>query len=63
MNDLDNKDFVFTASQVDTTDLRVEKTRRQELSRNLVKEDVAKQEDLFLVPRSVARGMRFQYKA
>jgi Asp-tRNA(Asn)/Glu-tRNA(Gln) amidotransferase C subunit len=63
MNDLDNKDFAFTASQVDTTNLRVEKTRRQELSRNLVKEGVAKQEDLFLVPRSVARGMRFQYKA
>jgi Asp-tRNA(Asn)/Glu-tRNA(Gln) amidotransferase C subunit len=63
MNDLDNKDFEFTASQVDTTNLRIKKTRRQELSRNLVKEGVAKQEDLFLVPRSVARGMCFQYKA
>lgn len=63
MNDLDNKDFEFTASEIDKTHLRVEKTRRQELSRNLVKEGVAKQEDLFLVPRSVARGMRFQYKA
>lgn len=63
MSNFENVTFEFAASETDTTSLRVEKTRRQELSRDRVREGKASQEDLFLVPRSIARGIRFQYKA
>jgi len=44
----------------DTSNLWAEKRKRQEASREAVRSGSLKQEDLFLVPYSLARSLRIQ---
>lgn len=54
----------FVKTERDTSTLRAEKQQRQEASRQAVRSGVLTQDDLFLVPRSLAKSLRIhQYKA